>query len=100
MQGASAKQTREGEGMNNLKDALMGGPGLRCYAYCAAMYCIDCGRDIIRTEWPKLANEAGEVDDLTFGDSERLPQPAFFPESDTAQHCDHCGEYLYGPKGE
>jgi len=28
--------------------------------------------------------------------SEFLPQPIFFGESDVAEHCAKCGEYLYG----
>ena len=75
--------------MYNQKDALMGGPGLDGYAYQADVYCVDCGRDIIR-KGPEL------IDELAFQDSEETPQPIFFGESDSAQHCAECGEYLYG----
>ena len=73
-------------------DLLLGGPGLRGYAYHAAMYCTDCGQEIIRS-LPK-----DKFTDLETGDTEQVPVPAFFPESDTAQHCERCGKYLYGPK--
>ena len=79
----------------NLKDAIMGGPGLRGYAYRAAIYCVDCGRTIIRLRFEE--RDGREFDDVEFQDSERLPQPCFFPESDHAEHCDSCGEYCYGP---
>lgn len=71
------------------RDAMMGGPGLNGYAYRADVYCVPCGRGII---------EAGpdEISGADFLDSEVTPQPIFFGESDTAQHCGSCGAYLYG----
>lgn len=75
-----------------LRDALLGGPGLDGYAYQAAIYCVDCGRSIIR----KVFKDYPEVDDARFRDSEEVPQPIFFGESDSPEHCDACGEYLYG----
>lgn len=85
----------------NLKDALMGGPGLRGYAYRAAIYCVDCGRDKIRDVFEqRAAIHAGDMPDDEFNDSQRLPQPCFFPESDSAEHCDECGEYCYGPQAK
>lgn len=78
----------------NLKDALMGGPGLDGYAFRADVYCVDCGRKAIREVFAELPN--GEIDDLLFQDSETVPQPIFFGEADCAQHCGDCGEYLYG----
>lgn len=79
----------------SLKDALMGGPGLDGYAFNADTYCVDCGRDIIRKVWP-----AGGLGWPEFQDSETLPQPIFFGESDGPQHCADCGEYLYGPQDQ
>lgn len=79
-----------------LKDALMGGPGHDGYAYQAAIYCVPCGRDIAR----KVFEGAPIVDDMTFNDSEAVPQPVFFGEADSAQHCDSCGKYCYGPQDD
>lgn len=79
------------DGGYGLKDALMGGPGLCGYAFNAGVYCVDCGREIIRA-LPKQT-----WDFVEFRDSETVPQPIFFGESDIAQHCGDCGEYLYGP---
>ena len=78
----------------NLKDALMGGPGLDGYAYRADVYCVDCGRDIARAMWGK--RNGHEWSDLEFNDSAEVPQPIFFGEADGSQHCGECGEYLYG----
>jgi hypothetical protein len=74
----------------NKHDMLLGGPGLDGYAYCADVYCILCGHALIRA----LPRE--QYDDLDARDSEQVPQPIFFGESDTVQHCGECGEYLYG----
>ncbi len=79
------------------RQALLGGPGHDGYAYNADVYCVDCGRSIIR----KLASEddlADPTEDPSFRDSERQPQPIFFGESDSDQHCADCGAYLYGPE--
>lgn len=76
-------------------EAKLGGPGLDGYAYCADVYCPDCGRAII-----------DDIDAQILGDqylsrsTEHCPQPIFFGESDTAQHCADCGKYLYGPRDE
>lgn len=72
------------------KDLLLGGPRLDSYAYRAAVYCIACGEDIIRM------NPADTFDALTVGDSESIPVPIFFGESEHAQHCDKCGVQCYG----
>jgi hypothetical protein len=77
-----------------LRDALLGGPGLDGYAFNADTYCVPCGQAIAREVFDKYAG--GQVDWLTFTDSEQIPQPIFFAESDSAQHCGECGEYLYG----
>jgi hypothetical protein len=69
-------------------EMLLSGPGLDGYAYRAALYCIACGQRMI---WggPDTCADASN--------SEATPQPVFFGESDSAEHCDCCGKYLYGP---
>ena len=82
-----------------IHEATLGGPGLRAYAYRADVYCPDCARAIIEALAPELAGELDDgTEDPLFSDSDTLPQPCFFPEADTAQHCADCGEYLYGPE--
>ena len=91
---------------NTLEDALMGGPGLDAYAFCADLYCIACGKQIMADLWEKSLkasrNDLGEKiqepgwDDSEFEDSEILPQPVFFGESDGEQYCANCEDYLYG----
>ena len=80
------------------RNCTLGGPGMDGYAYRAAVYCIPCGRDIIR----QLANEGKlpQLDDCLLNDSETAPQPIFFGESDWAEHCDRCEKYLYGKREE
>ena len=74
-----------------LSELLLGGPGHDGYAYNADVWCVDCGQDIIRDIY----------DDATeFEDTDSFPQPIFFGESDCAQHCAECGEYLYGLQEE
>jgi hypothetical protein len=72
------------------QDMLLGGPGLDGYAYKAACYCVPCGRAAI------LALPQEEYDDVLARDSDTVPQPIFFGESDGPVHCDECGEHLYG----
>lgn len=72
------------------EDMLLGGPGLDGYAYQASVYCIDCGQDII------CGLPDRDYDELEAGDTERVPVPIFFGEHEITQHCDNCGEYLYG----
>lgn len=69
---------------------LLGGPGLDGYAYRADTYCVTCGYKIIE-DLPK-----NEFTDLEAGDTEQVPCPIFFGESDVAQHCADCGDYMYG----
>jgi len=76
------------------RDALLGGPGLDGYAWQADVYCVDCGREITRKVFE--ARSGAPVPFPEAGDSDTLPQPIFFGESDGAQHCADCGEYLYG----
>lgn len=76
-----------------LRDALLGGPGLDGYAYCADIYCVSCGQDITRKVFDAYP------DGIRYPyteDSETVPQPIFFGESDYAAYCAACGEYLYG----
>ena len=77
------------------KDELkLGGPGLRGYAYQADVYCVGCAHAIIDDmPWKRLST-------LDTGNTECVPVPMFFPESDCAEHCAQCGEYLYGPQSE
>lgn len=80
--------------MMTLKDALLGGPGLDGYAYCADVYCVDCGHAIIEEVYAELDRRS--LTALEAGDSEVIPVPIFFGEADSAQHCGRCGSYLYG----
>ena len=84
------------------RDLTLGAPGLDCYAYQATVYCVDCGRARIHDicQSPEALTALAADDTLWLYDSENVPQPGFFTESDTAQYCDDCGEYLYGPMDE
>jgi hypothetical protein len=75
-------------------EMLMGGPGLDGYAYQADTYCVDCGREIIRNL------DLSTIPEYLHVDTDHVPQPIFFGESDYATHCAECGEYLYGPQEE
>ena len=77
-----------------ISEAIRGGPGLDGYAYQADVYCETCGEEIIRSIADKVAPTVDEVSETT---SEECPQPIFFGESDSPQHCAECGEFLYGP---
>lgn len=79
-----------------IAEASLGGPGLDGFAYCAEVYCPECGRGIIREIAPKVAPTISGVGDCYFYDSETVPQPIFFGESDSAQYCAECGEFMYG----
>jgi hypothetical protein len=82
--------------MLTLTHLLLGGPGHDGYAYNGDVYCVDCGKDIIRQQY-----EDGEYEDGDSGDSDDHPQPIFFGESpDSAQHCVVCGDYIYGEEAE
>lgn len=83
-----------------LRNLTMGGPGHDGYAYNADVYCVRCGRDIVNWLWAKGFCDRSPPSEDQAQDSERWPQPIFFGESDHAQHCGECGEYLYGPQGE
>lgn len=76
-----------------LSELLLGGPGHDGYTYNAAVYCVDCGQEIIRELY-----RDGAYNDGDNGDSCQFPQPIFFGESDQAEHCDECQEYMYGPE--
>jgi hypothetical protein len=78
-----------------IREFLLGGPGHDGYAYNADVYCVECGREIIRDLY------ANDYDMLLSGDTDDSPQPIFFGESpDCKQHCSSCGEYLYGESNE
>ena len=93
-----SEETHSMAGMFTLRAALAGGPGLDGYAYCADVYCVDCGRNIIRDRYAEMERDrnATHFDWDSFRDSDELPQPIFFGESEYEQHCADCGEYLYG----
>jgi hypothetical protein len=76
-------------------------PGFRAYAFHAAIWCADCIRTMAENGEldATLAKLTGEPEYM-YLDTETLPQPAFFPESNCAEHCDGCGEYLYGEDSE
>jgi ribosomal protein S27E len=74
--------------------AMLGGPGLCGYAFRADTYCVPCGQEHINTAPQDYFSDSRSLD------TDHVPQPIFFGEADTAQHCADCGEYLYGPKGE
>jgi len=76
----------------NRREAMLGGPGLDGYAFCADTYCVECGQSHLL----KIPQEY--FSDSRSLDTDHVPQPIFFGEADTAQHCADCGEYLYGPQ--
>ena len=79
-----------------IRKGTMGGPGLDGYVYCSEVYCVPCGEAIYREVATKVAPTLTGTEDVLFSDSETVPQPIFFGESDYPQHCEKCGEYLYG----
>lgn len=81
-----------------LQDALAKGPGLDGYAFRADVLCVECGEDAVRRVFADRNGEPIPYPDCQ--NSETLPQPIFFGESDTAQHCGTCAEHLYGPAEE
>jgi hypothetical protein len=88
------------ENRERLRDeAKARGIGFRAYAYCADLYCKECAESIIDAivdAYPAYAlTDASEIP----CDSNEIPQPIFFSESDYAEHCADCGEYLYGGEG-
>ena len=74
------------------EDIFMGGPGLDGYVFRSEIYCPDCMEEIFQ--------ESGPWNWDNFRDSEEVPQPIFFGESDCPVYCARCGEYLYGPKDD
>lgn len=81
-----------------LRDALLGGPGLDGYAYCADTYCVDCGRDITLAVYARRNGRPIPYPEAQ--DSDEVPQPIFFGDADYAVHCSDCGEHLYGEDDE
>lgn len=73
-----------------IRDTLMGGPGLDGYAYRADVYCIRDGQDIARD----VLTGGRRMNWTDFCDSEQIPQPVFFGESEYPEHCAKCGERL------
>jgi ribosomal protein S27E len=83
-----------------VRECTRGGPGLDGYSYMASVYCIVCATAIVDEIAADVAPTLDGTDDPYFRNGEVCPQPIFFGEADTAQHCDHCGEYLYGPEDD
>jgi hypothetical protein len=83
-----------------IRAATLGGPGLDGYAYCGDVLCVTCGRDTIEDIAAEVAPRLCGTDDPGFSDSELIPQPIFFGESDCAQYCAECCAYLYGDDDE
>ena len=79
-----------------IHEATLGGPGLDGYAFNADVLCRNCAEKYIHEHAKELAKKIESTDDPSFQDSEVIPQPIFFGEADSAQHCGDCGEYLYG----
>lgn len=77
-----------------MRECFRGGPGLSGYAYRADTWCPDCA-EAEAAALPDSAVPAGEGDPR-WTDSDHVPQPVFFGDSDRACHCASCGEYLYG----
>lgn len=80
-----------------LRELLMGGPGLNGYAYKADTYCVECARTIIQEQ---VAPFLHAIPEYLHTDTDHVPQPIFFGDTDRAVHCCHCGEYLYGTDPE
>jgi len=72
------------------RDMLLGGSGLDGYAFNADTYCIACGQEII------VSLNLIAIPEYLHSDTDHVPQPIFFGESDQQQYCCECGEYLYG----
>jgi hypothetical protein len=82
-----------------LSESMLGGPGLDGYTYDADVICSDCAENVMRDRARAFLLEHPEgVEDPAWRDSEEWPQPIFFGEADTAQHCGACEVYLYGPE--
>jgi hypothetical protein len=75
-------------------EMLLGGPGLDGYVFHGDLYCEACGQRFIE------ALPHAQYHEHDAQDSDIVPQPIFFGESDIAQCCNDCGEYLYGDFAE
>ena len=53
---------------------------------------MECGQEHIRKAPQEYFADSRALD------TDHVPQPIFFGEADTAQHCADCGEYMYGPE--
>lgn len=56
------------------------------YVYCADVYCNDCAENII--------SDLDDGDQEDTGDTDDYPQPVFYAEADSPQHCAECREFL------
>ena len=77
------------------KEALLGGPGLDGYAFCADTYCVECGQARILKAPQEYFADSRSLD------SDHVPQPIFFGEHpDRAVHCADCSKYMYGEESD
>lgn len=74
--------------------AMLGGPGLDGYVYCADTYCVPCGQERIEQAPQEYFADSRSLD------SDHVPQPIFFGEHDRAVHCAGCGAHMYGEDAE
>jgi len=65
---------------------------MQVYAYQAALLCADCGQRSIRDLAMRGIEDSEDSDDYPQG-----PYPNGGGESDTPEHCDHCGLFLENP---
>jgi len=79
-----------------IDESIIGGPGHDGYMYCADVYCVRCGRKVIEEIANVIAPTISSLEDPAWTDSEAVPQPIFFGESEVEQYCADCGDYLYG----
>lgn len=86
------------EQLNRYDECTLGGPGLDGYAFNADVWCTDCAHHILFGMAER--GELPDPDSPEFSDSDCIPQPIFFGESDSPQFCSGCGDHLYGEEQE
>ena len=79
-----------------IAECLKGGPGLNGYIFNGDTYCEDCAAKLLEAMAERTAWQIEDTEDPLFSDSETIPQPIFFGESDSPQYCCKCNDYLYG----
>jgi len=76
-------------------------PGFDGFAFQADVWCLDCIIEMANHgDFDQSAAKVANQDNPIWQDSEILPQPIFFGESDHKQCCNSCAESLYGPDEE